>query len=88
MISIFLTGHSGFVGQNLINTFTTYFIKKYRKDINLDIDTDIVIHFAGKSHDLKKISNSDEYYQVNTELCKKVFKNNRHLYNSLSVFTS
>jgi nucleoside-diphosphate-sugar epimerase len=33
----------------------------------------IVIHLAGKAHDLKKTSNPDEYYQVNTELTKTVF---------------
>ena len=73
MISIFLKWYSGLVGQNFINTFSTYIIKKYKKSINLDIGTDIVIHLAGKAHEFKKISNSVEYYQVSTELTKKVF---------------
>ena len=34
---------------------------------------DIVLHFAGKAHDLKKVSNAEEYYRDNTELTKKVF---------------
>ena len=73
MISIILTGHSGFVGQNFINTFTAYFIKKQKKEINLDTNAEIVLHLAGKAHDLKKKSIADDYYQVNTELSKKVF---------------
>jgi nucleoside-diphosphate-sugar epimerase len=34
---------------------------------------DVVLHLAGKVDDLKKTSDSDEYYKVNTELTKKVF---------------
>jgi nucleoside-diphosphate-sugar epimerase len=45
----------------------------YSKGGNLDIDSDIVIHFAGKAHDLKKNANPNEYYQINTELTKNVF---------------
>jgi len=73
VISIILTGHSGFVGQNFINTFTAYFIKKQKKEINFDTNSEIVLHLAGKAHDLKKKSIADDYYQVNTELSKKVF---------------
>jgi nucleoside-diphosphate-sugar epimerase len=32
-----------------------------------------ILHLAGKAHDLKNTSKSDDYYQVNTELTKKVF---------------
>ncbi len=74
MHSIFLTGSSGFVGLNLIEYLSSFFIFiKYQRDALIEINQDIVIHLAGKAHDLKKISNSDEYYQVNTELTKKVF---------------
>jgi nucleoside-diphosphate-sugar epimerase len=31
------------------------------------------VHLAGKAHDLKNTSNPVEYYQVNTELTKKIF---------------
>lgn len=74
MKTIFLTGSSGFVGINL---------KSYLKDkyqfINLNRTSSIrifqeyVIHLSGKAHDLRNTSNSDEYYQVNTELTKKIF---------------
>lgn len=32
-----------------------------------------VIHLAGKSHDLKNVSDPQEYYEVNTEFTKKVY---------------
>jgi nucleoside-diphosphate-sugar epimerase len=71
---ILLTGSTGFVGTSFMNFFNTNNILKYNRFDNLKIDEiSTVIHLAGKAHDLKKISNSDEYYQVNTELTKKVF---------------
>ncbi len=74
MRSIFLTGHSGFVGINLIELLGSSFkIIKFQKGNKVEISQDIVIHLAGKAHDLKKTLNSDEYYQVNTELTKTVF---------------
>ncbi len=73
MSSVFITGSSGFVGSNLIEYLRSFFVfVKYEKELPIEINQDIVIHFAGKAHDLKKASNPDEYYQVNTELTKKV----------------
>src|ERR1700755_310025 len=34
---------------------------------------DVVIHLAGKAHDTKGRSNSGEYFEINTELTKKLF---------------
>lgn len=73
MNSIFLTGSSGFVGVNLIEYFGSSIFLKYQRAAPIEINQDVVIHLAGKAHDLKKISNSEEYYQVNTELTKTVF---------------
>jgi nucleoside-diphosphate-sugar epimerase len=74
MSSIFITGSSGFVGLNLIEYLRSFFIFiKYEREAPIEINQDIVIHLAGKAHDIKKTSNSDEYYQVNTELTKTVF---------------
>jgi nucleoside-diphosphate-sugar epimerase len=74
MKSIFLTGSSGFVGTNLINYFiSSYEITRFKKDYPIFINEDIVIHLAGKAHDLKKISNPDDYYKNNTELTKQIF---------------
>ena len=36
-------------------------------------NTDAIIHLAGKSHDIKNAALSAEYFQVNTELTKKIF---------------
>ena len=73
-MSIYLTGASGFVGKNLINNFNKDFhIKKHIRGSEFLIEQNTVIHLAGKAHDLKNISNNDEYYQVNTELTKQIF---------------
>ncbi len=74
MNSIILSGATGFVGANLIKCFTgEYKIIRYRKDLPLVINQAIVIHLAGKAHDLKNTSTPEEYYQVNTELTKFFF---------------
>ena len=73
-MSIFLTGSSGFVGQNLRTAINSKVpIRKYSKGDKITITENIVIHLAGKAHDLKKTANFDEYYQINTELTKDVF---------------
>jgi len=85
MNSIFLTGSSGFVGFNLIQYLRSFFIFiNYQREAPIEINQDIVIHLAGKAHDLKKTSNPDEYYQVNTEFTKKVF--DAFLVSSAKVF--
>ncbi len=74
MNSIFITGSSGFVGKNLIRFFNNkIFINKHEKNLPIIINESIVIHLAGKAHDLKNTTNPDEYYQVNTELTIEVF---------------
>lgn len=72
--SIFITGSTGFVGQNLIKFFSkNYQLTCFKKNSEILIKENFVIHLAGKAHDLKTKSNSVEYYQVNTEFTKKVF---------------
>ena len=71
---ILVTGLSGFVGSN----FQKYFENKSIRALNrgeefLIHGEEVVLHLAGKAHDLKDTSTSDDYYQVNTELTKKVF---------------
>lgn len=74
MSSIFITGSTGFVGRNLISHFNTkYSIFQYLKNSPISINQDIVLHLAGKAHDLNNVSDPREYYEVNTELTKKVF---------------
>jgi nucleoside-diphosphate-sugar epimerase len=75
-MSIFLTGSSGFVGKNIVSYFGNQLhINNYKKGSLINIHEDIVIHLAGKAHDLKNTANIEEYYVVNTELTKHVFDN-------------
>ena len=73
-MSIFITGSSGFVGSSFLNQFNSDLVRiSYRgKEFKID-DAEVVIHLAGKAHDLKNTSSSQVYYDVNTELTKKVF---------------
>jgi nucleoside-diphosphate-sugar epimerase len=73
-MSVFFTGASGFVGSYLIESLKNeYSIIKSQRDSPILIQETIVIHLAGKAHDLKKTSNPDDYYQVNSELTKNLF---------------
>ena len=75
-MSIFLTGSTGFVGKNIVSYFGNQLhINNYKKGSVINIQEDIVIHLAGKAHDLKNTINVEEYYVVNTELTKHVFDN-------------
>lgn len=74
MSSIFVTGSSGFVGSNLKGYLgASNIILEFHRDKELSFNANAVIHLAGKAHDLKNTSTPDEYYQVNTELTKRVF---------------
>lgn len=74
MESIFLTGSSGFVGTNLQSYLSSNFqFNHYNRAKEMVVQEDIVIHLAGKAHDVKNVAQPDEYYQVNTELTKKIF---------------
>jgi nucleoside-diphosphate-sugar epimerase len=69
----FITGSSGFVGTSVIKTFGKENFYFWRRNDPISInDKDVLIHLAGKAHDLKKTSNPQEYYKANTELTKKV----------------
>lgn len=72
-MKIFITGASGFVGKNVMESlaFTHEFHVFDRENFN--VESDVVLHLAGKAHDLKKVSEPNEYYAVNTELSKRMF---------------
>jgi nucleoside-diphosphate-sugar epimerase len=71
---IFITGSTGFVGINLIKYLeTTYDLEKFLKNSIINIDHEIIIHLAGKAHDLKNVTSAEEYYEVNTQLTKKIY---------------
>ncbi len=73
-MSVFITGSAGFVGKSFIANFSNEELIQWKRGNEIRIDSaSIVVHLAGKAHDLKKTSKPEEYYQVNTELTKTVF---------------
>ena len=72
--SIFITGSSGFVGKNLLQQFKNiYTFSKFEKGSAISIRQDVVLHLAGKAHDLQKVNKPSEYYKVNTEFSNEIF---------------
>lgn len=85
MKSIFITGSNGFIGNSLQNYLINQFkFVKYERDSKIKISQDIVMHLAGKAHDLKKTFQINEYYDVNTDLTKRIF--DEFLNSSANVF--
>ncbi|WPR71641.1 NAD-dependent epimerase/dehydratase family protein [Flavobacterium sp. NG2] len=85
MKNIYITGITGFVGQNL-----NHFLKKdyqlkgisrvtspeslsYTEFFQGNNSYDAIVHLAGKAHDLKKTADDAAYYEVNYELTKKLY---------------
>ncbi len=75
MYKVSLTGASGFVAKSVKIYFNSYFtFNEFNRDTNFELNEEsVVLHFAGKAHDLKNASSPDEYYKVNTDLTKKIF---------------
>jgi len=70
----FLTGASGFVGKSVFSFLGEDNVQIWKRNESFQLDGAVsVIHLAGMAHDLKNTSSSQEYYEVNTELTKKVF---------------
>jgi nucleoside-diphosphate-sugar epimerase len=71
---IVITGSSGFVGTSVLKIFGQHDFQIWGRNEGFEFDgVESVIHLAGKVHDLKSSSFSQEYYEANTELTKKVF---------------
>ena len=69
-----MTGSNGFVGKNVQIYFKNKFVfTKYKKNHKVDIGENLVLHFAGKAHDLNITTNTEQYYQVNTQFAKSIF---------------
>lgn len=88
MTKILIAGSTGFVGQNLTpyleksgfeiwhlnrnNTPQNGYTWKDLEEIPFS-EFEGVIHLAGKAHDLKKTADDNVYYEINTELTKRLF---------------
>lgn len=82
---VFITGITGFVGQNLqpylrkdfqvsgISRNTMADGLNYENYFQEKLDYKAIVHLAGKAHDLKKTANDAEYYEVNFELTKRLY---------------
>lgn len=93
---VFITGISGFVGNNLAdflkNKYIIQGISRNKSGVNIDYHSffdsnfgyDVFIHLAGKAHDLKKTSNDNEYNEANFELTKRLY--NSFLKSEAAIF--
>lgn len=94
MGKILISGFSGFVGQNLISylealNFQTENINLREPiDIKTNDNIETFVHLAGKAHDLKNVSNENEYFQINFELTKKYFEKFLHSNATTFIFLS
>jgi nucleoside-diphosphate-sugar epimerase len=71
---IYLTGSNGFIGNSFRNYFGQDCIRLWKRNDEFHFNgVSTVVNLAGKSQDLKKADNSDEYYQVNTEFSNKLY---------------
>ena len=61
------------MGRNISNYLNEYEFNNFKKGEIINLNEYIVINCAGKAHDLKNVSSSNEYYKVNTELTKDIF---------------
>lgn len=89
MIKVAITGSTGFVGTNLKSYLQdTCNIEslsvRYVPNQKFTLETDVLIHLAGKAHDLKKVSKPENYYEANFELTKQLFDS--FLLSDASVF--
>lgn len=92
-MKIVITGASGFVGLNLQDYLNNdYEIEtlsvRYIADQKFDLKANAIIHLAGKAHDLKKVSNPNEYYEANFELTKQLFDSFLNSEASVFIFMS
>jgi len=81
MKEIIITGASGFVGKNLSpylekRGFKISFLSMREEGWEKKISTSAyaIIHLAGLAHDLKNTNQVSDYFRVNTDLTKELYK--------------
>jgi len=86
---ILITGIHGFVGTNLVSSYNNQHsiygldivspqkegvLNTYAWDeLDKIPEVDIIIHLAGKAHDTKSQNKAEDYFEINTELTKKIY---------------
>ncbi len=76
---IYISGATGFLGKNLLNYLSVKALDctalNLRQEFTAETiaDADVIIHLAGKAHDLKNTTDAEEYFKINYELTKKLF---------------
>lgn len=75
---VVVTGASGFIGINLVHYLKNkgYSIDSVslRKNPSPEITGDVIVHLAGKAHDVNKSHEPLAYCEINFDLTKKVFQ--------------
>lgn len=76
-MKVTITGASGFVGKNLSSYLEKLGYESEKVSLRgkwkLNKKATALIHLAGKAHDTANTSVDEEYFQINTELTKKLF---------------
>ncbi len=77
VFKILISGNSGFVGNNLSISLKEKGCAVERVSLRnkwiLTKTAQAIIHLAGKAHDTANTTSESEYFEVNTELTKKLF---------------
>ena len=76
-----ITGSTGFVGKNLIpylQDSSINYVPLTRDELRSAAfskvgQSDSIVHLAGKAHDLKSVSQPNEYYAINFDLTKDLY---------------
>lgn len=80
-MKILITGASGFVGKNL-STFlqnkglaiVPISLRNDGWENNIQKNSGVIIHLAGKAHDTENTSAEEEYFKINRDLTIKIFE--------------
>jgi|SRR5665647_92257 len=87
MLKILISGYTGFIGSNLTKKLSEnilYGVDIFQKDsvvkhfgweaLGECVDSDCIVHLAGKAHDTKNTSSEQDYFDINVGLTQKIFQ--------------